>query len=269
VGLSIMNLIQYPGKITGGSIRLNDIDLLKLSEKEMEKIRWKEVAAIPQSAMNAMNPVYKIGDQIKEAIMWHTNAGSEDAEKMAKDLLYSVGIDEKRYSSYPHKLSGGMKQRAVIAMALSCNPKIIISDEATTGLDVLIQAQVLALLKKMQSKLNLSIIIISHDLLMVSSICDRIGIMYAGKLVEIASTEEIMRNPRHPYTKALFYSQISLDDIYKRCEPIPGFVPNLLLPPKQCRFFARCSSRMDICEHSEPDQVCMGGNHYVSCFMEG
>lgn len=269
IGLSLMNLVQFPGKVVDGSVKLEGKDLLKLNQKEMQKTRWKDIALIPQSAMNALNPVYKIGDQIKEAIMWHENISSSNAIEKTKQLLRSVGIDDKWYHSYPHKLSGGMKQRVIIAMALACDPKVIISDESTTGLDVLIQAQILGLLKDLQMKRGLSIILISHDLLMVTSICERIGIMYAGKLVELGTTEEVTKNPRHPYTKALLNSQILLEDHSKKCEPIPGFVPNLLSPPKQCRFYPRCKTPLDKCKHSEPKQIEINENHLVACFLEG
>ncbi|WP_432664539.1 ABC transporter ATP-binding protein [Wukongibacter baidiensis] len=269
VALSLLNVIQPPGKVVGGRVKIDDKDLIKLKEKEIMKIRWKDIALIPQSAMNALNPVYKIGKQIKEAILRHENISNKEAIEKTKQLLQSVGIDEKWYDSYPHKLSGGMKQRVIIAMALACDPKVIISDESTTGLDVLIQAQILGLLKNLQRDRGLSIILISHDLLMVTSICERIGIMYAGKLVEIGSTEEIMNNPRHPYTKALLNSQIQLEDYDKKCKPIPGFVPSLVSPPQQCRFYTRCDHCMEECRVSEPYYTEVSENHLVACFLEG
>ena len=230
-GYSILNEIQFPGKIVSGCVELDGVDIMKLSPEEHRKVLWKDIAMIPQSAMNALNPVYKIGHQIVEAILLHFPEMSKaDAEAKTRALLRQVGMDEKWFNAYPHKLSGGMKQRAIIAMALSCDPKVIISDESTTGLDVLIQAQILQLLKQLQKERQLTIIVISHDLHMVLSICDRIGVMYAGKLVELAESEEIARNQLHPYTRALFASKIDVEDFDRTVESIDGVVPKLINP---------------------------------------
>lgn len=266
---SIMNMIEYPGKIMSGDVKLSDINLLKISRSELRNILWKEISMIPQSAMNSLNPSYKIGSQILEVVKIHfpelsKNEGKEKVEK----LLVSVGIDPKWYNAYPHKLSGGMKQRVIIAMALACNPKVIISDESTTGLDVLIEAQIISLLKKLKDENGLGIIIISHDLHMVTSVCDRIGIMYAGNLVEIASTYEIQNNPRHPYTKALFSSQIDVGDFNKKVESIEGIVPKLINPEDRCRFYSRCTKKIKTCDGISPELVEISDGHEVACYLE-
>jgi len=268
-GFSIMRMISYPGEIKKGEVLFFGKDILNLKDKEFRQILWKDIAMIPQSSMNALNPSYKIGDQIIEAIMIHyPEISKKEAEKKAKELLKSVGIDEKWHNAYPHKLSGGMKQRVIIAMALSCEPKVIISDESTTGLDVLIQAQILALLKKLQKQRQLSIIVISHDLHMVTSICDKIAIMYAGNLVEIGTTQEIQKDARHPYTKALFNSQIGIDDLDRVVESIDGVVPKLINPENKCRFYNRCSIKTDKCQKTPPELRQVSDTHYIACYME-
>lgn len=268
-GFSMMRMIEYPGKIMNGEILYEGKDLLKMSDKDFRDILWKEIAMIPQSAMNALNPSYKVGDQIVEAITTHDHEiTKKDAIIKSKDLLKSVGLDEKWHSSYPHKLSGGMKQRVIIAMALACDPKIIISDESTTGLDVLIQAQILALLKKLQVDRKLTIVVISHDLNMVTSISDRIAIMYAGKLIELGTTEEIVKDPRHPYTIGLFKSQINLDNINKDVESIKGVVPKLINPEDKCRYYNRCSRKTKVCEQTTPKLIKVSETHYVACYLE-
>lgn len=268
-GFSIMNMVEYPGKIMNGEILYDGKDILKLDGKDLRDILWKEIAMIPQSAMNALNPSYKVGDQIAEAITIHNrNITKKDAISKSKNLLKCVGLDEKWHTAYPHKLSGGMKQRVIIAMALSCDPKLIISDESTTGLDVLIQAQILALLKKLQVERKLSMIVISHDLHMVSSISDRIAIMYAGKLIELGTTKEILNNARHPYTSALFKSQINLKDIYTTVESIEGVVPKLINPVDQCRFYNRCLRKTKLCEQITPTLNKISETHYVACYLE-
>lgn len=269
-GYSILNEIQFPGKIVSGCVELDGVDIMKLSPEEHRKVLWKDIAMIPQSAMNALNPVYKIGHQIVEAILLHFPEMSKaDAEAKTRALLRQVGMDEKWFNAYPHKLSGGMKQRAIIAMALSCDPKVIISDESTTGLDVLIQAQILQLLKQLQKERQLTIIVISHDLHMVLSICDRIGVMYAGKLVELAESEEIARNQLHPYTRALFASKIDVEDFDRTVESIDGVVPKLINPEDRCRFYNRCTARDGCCQGPSPAMQEVSPGHFVSCYKRG
>jgi len=268
-GYSIMRMISHPGKIMGGEVHLDGKDIYLLKEGELRKVLWNDIAMIPQSAMNALNPCYRIGDQIMEAINTHYPDMPKvlQREKVIR-LLESVGLDEKWFSAYPHTLSGGMKQRAVIAMALSCDPKVIISDESTTGLDVLVEAQVLAILRDLKDKKGIGIIIISHDLRMITAICDRIGVMYAGNLVEIGMTDEIQTNARHPYTKALFSSQIDVNDFSKRVDSIDGVVPKLINPVNQCRFFTRCKEKIDICSNEPPGLTKISDTHSVACYKE-
>ncbi len=269
VAQSILRLIEYPGKVVSGSAKLNGIDLLKATEAELYKLRWKEISVIPQSAMNALNPIYTVGDQIIEAIMLHENITKSEAILRTKKMLELVGIDGERWKSYPHEFSGGMKQRVAIAMALACNPKLVISDESTTGLDVLTQAQVIALIKDLQKKMNTSVIIISHDLPMVTAICDKIAIMYAGNIVEWATTEEIIKNPKHPYSQALLKATPDLAEPDREVVSIPGSVPNLVKFPKSCRFHTRCPHAFERCLQESPDLVEVKPGHYSACFLEG
>ncbi|MEH7226184.1 ABC transporter ATP-binding protein [Bacillus sp. JJ1566] len=269
VAQSILRLIEYPGKVVSGSAKLNGIDLLKATESELYKLRWKEISVIPQSAMNALNPIYTVGDQIIEAIMLHEDIKKSEAILRAKKMLELVGIDGDRWKSYPHEFSGGMKQRVAIAMALACNPKLVISDESTTGLDVLTQAQVIALIKDLQRKLNTSVIIISHDLPMVTAICDKIAIMYAGNIVEWATTEEIIKNPIHPYSQALLKATPDLAEPDREVVSIPGSVPNLINFSKSCRFHTRCPHAFERCLKESPDLVEVKPGHYSACFLEG
>jgi peptide/nickel transport system ATP-binding protein len=269
VAQSILRLIEYPGKVVAGSVQLNGKNLLKASDSELTSLRWREISVIPQSAMNALNPVYTIGDQIIEAILLHEKVGKSEAIERTKNLLELVGIAGDRWKSYPHEFSGGMKQRVAIAMALACNPKLVISDESTTGLDVLTQAQVIALIKNLQKKMNLSVILISHDLPMVTAICDKIAIMYAGKLVEWATTEEVLKNPRHPYSKALLNATPDLSNPEREVISIPGSVPNLVNIPACCRFHTRCPYTFDRCRKETPEFKEVNPGHFTACFLEG
>lgn len=268
VAQSILRLVEYPGKIVAGRVLLDGKDLIQASDMELEELRWKEISVIPQSAMNALNPVYTIGEQIMESIIIHENVSKEEALERTCDLLELVGIDRDRWKSYPHEFSGGMKQRVAIAMALSCNPKLVISDESTTGLDVLTQAQVIALIKRLQQELDLSVILISHDLPMVTAICDSIAIMYAGKIIEWASTEDILTDARHPYSKGLLNATPDLAHPDKEIISIPGSVPNLVHPPEGCRYNPRCPYAMDRCKREVPELKEVKPNHYTACFLE-
>ncbi|MDX5474300.1 MAG: ABC transporter ATP-binding protein [Bacillaceae bacterium] len=268
VAQSILRLIEYPGKVVSGRAILDGKDLISATDLELEDRRWKEISVIPQSAMNALNPVYTVGDQIIESILLHVKISRKEALKRTKDLLELVGIDGERWKSYPHEFSGGMKQRVAIAMALSCNPKLVISDESTTGLDVLTQAQVIALIKKLQRTLDLSVILISHDLPMVTAICDRIAIMYAGKIIEWSSTKDILEDPRHPYSKGLMNATPDLAHPDKQVISIPGSVPNLINPPQGCRFHPRCPHAMDRCKQEVPVLKEVKKGHYAACFLE-
>ncbi|KML42973.1 MULTISPECIES: ABC transporter ATP-binding protein [Cytobacillus] len=268
VAQSILRLIEYPGKVVSGSVFLNGKDLLKASEKELYSLRWKEISVIPQSAMNALNPIFTVGDQIMESILLHEDVNRTEALERTKTLLELVGIDGDRWKSYPHEFSGGMKQRVAIAMALACNPKLVISDESTTGLDVLTQAQVIALIKNLQKKMNLAVILISHDLPMVTAICEKIAIMYAGKIVEWAATDNILNNARHPYSRALLNATPDLSEPEKEVVSIPGSVPNLVNFPNSCRFHTRCPYAFDKCRQESPDLKEVSPGHYIACFLE-
>lgn len=268
VAQSILRLIEFPGKVVAGSVHLNGRDLLKASDSELNSLRWKDLSVIPQSAMNALNPVYTIGDQIMEAILLHERVSKREALARTKTLLELVGIDGDRWKSYPHEFSGGMKQRVAIAMSLACSPKLVISDESTTGLDVLTQAQVIALIKNLQRKMDLSVILISHDLPMVTAICDKIAIMYAGKIVELASTEDILNDTRHPYSKALLQATPDLSDPDREVISIPGSVPNLVNIPQCCRFHTRCAFAFDRCRKETPEFREVKNGHFSACFLE-
>ncbi|MDN4595477.1 ABC transporter ATP-binding protein [Polycladomyces subterraneus] len=269
---TIMRLIPNPpGRIKQGEILFDGKDLTKLSEREMEKIRGAEIAMIFQDPMTSLNPTMTVGRQITEGLMKHQKMSKEEAKKKAVEMLRLVGIPspESRVNQYPHQFSGGMRQRAMIAIALSCAPKILIADEPTTALDVTIQAQIMELMKELQEKLNTSIILITHDLGVVADVADRVVVMYAGKVVETGTVEEIFYRPRHPYTWGLMASMPRLDQKKEQeLLPIPGSPPNLIAPPKGCPFAARCKHVMKICQERMPDVTNISSNHQVSCWLE-
>jgi len=253
VAYTLLRLLPSNAKIIRGSVVLDGIDLYSLSEEEMrEQVRWKRISLVPQGAMNSLTPVYKVGEQISEAILTHENVTKEEAADRAARLISLVGIDPLRADDYPHEFSGGMKQRAMTAMALACQPDLVIADEPTTALDVIIQAQVHRLLKDLQGQLKLSLILISHDLSVVSEICDRVAIMYAGKIVEFGKTSEIFADPLHPYTVGLLGAFPNIDGKRRRLSSISGFPPDLLEPPPACRFHPRCPISRPICTQKEP-----------------
>ncbi len=268
VAHSILRLIEYPGKVVSGSVHLNGKDMLTASDIELYSLRWKEISVIPQSAMNALNPVLTIGEQIMESILLHENVNKKEALSRTKSLLELVGIHGNRWRSYPHEFSGGMKQRVVIAMALACNPKLVILDEATTGLDVLTQAQVIELIIKLQKKLNLAVILISHDLPLVSAICDRLVIMYSGRVVEYGKTAEVIKHAKHPYSKALINTITDLEKVKRKVIPIPGSAPNLISLPNCCRYHTRCLDAFDRCRQENPEVIEVIPGHFAACFLE-
>ncbi len=253
VALSLLKILPSGGKIRRGKIIFQGQDLVPLSESEMRKIRWKGISIVFQGAMNALNPVYKIGDQIAEAITVHEEgvANSDVKERVAK-LLETVGIEPSRADNYPHEFSGGMRQRALIAMALAANPSMLIGDEPGTALDVIVQAQALKLLRDLKDRLGLSMILISHDLSIIAETCEKVAIMYAGKIVEYGNVNSIFKNPLHPYTQGLIKAFPSIKGERVRLTSIPGQPPNLLKPPPACRFNPRCPYVMDICKREEP-----------------
>jgi oligopeptide/dipeptide ABC transporter ATP-binding protein len=267
-GFSILGLLSPPGKVTGGKVFLGETELTSLAEREMQKIRGSKIAMIFQEPMTALNPVVRVGDQIVEQIRAHEpDVSKAEARKRAIDLFELVGIPapRQRIDDYPHQLSGGMRQRAMISMALSCNPSLLIADEPTTALDVTIQAQILDLLKNLQDRFGMSIQFITHDLGVISEIADRVIVMYAGKIVEEADRETIFENPKHPYTVGLFQSIPRIDETKTRLNAIPGSVPSLLELPKGCRYQNRCPRAIDTCKLTEPPLSGLTGDHQLAC----
>jgi len=265
--LSVMRLIEQPGEITEGSIWLNDKDLLKLSEEEMDRIRGKHISMIFQEPIAALNPVFKVGFQVAEAIAHSQGITIKDAYPQVREALEMVGLDWQRtIDLYAHELSGGMAQRVMIAMALAVKPKLLIADEPTSALDVTIQAQILELLDKLVTVSQSAVVLITHDLGIASEFCDRVAVMYAGNVVEIATSEEIFSQPLHPYTKGLIDS-IPVVGRSKELAGIPGVVPDLVDPPSGCRFHPRCKEVFDKCHTELPSLSQVKPNHYVACHL--
>jgi peptide/nickel transport system ATP-binding protein len=269
VALSLLRILPPGGIIRKGKILFQGQDLVPLSEPEMRKIRWKGISIVFQGAMNAMNPVYKVGDQISEAIKVHEEgvSRSELKERVAK-LLETVGIEPSRADNYPHEFSGGMRQRALIAMALAASPTMLIGDEPGTALDVIVAAQTLKLLRDLKDRLGLSMILISHDLSIIAETCEKVAIMYAGKIVEYGDAVSIFKNPMHPYTQGLIKAFPSIKGEKVRLTSIPGSPPDLLHPPPACRFNPRCPYVMDVCKKEEPLlEEQSDKNHLVACHL--
>lgn len=269
--LSVMRLLQFPGKLTGGEVFFDGEDLTKKTDKEMQAIRGNEISMIFQDPMTSLNPVFTIGNQIMEAIIKHQKLSKEQARQKAIEMLKLVGIPspEKRIDQYPHEFSGGMRQRAMIAMALSCEPKLLIADEPTTALDVTIQAQILELMKDLKDRLNTSIILITHDLGVVADVCTRIIVMYGGLIMEEGTTEEIFYKPQHPYTLGLMRSipKMSDKENKERLIPIDGTPPDLLKPPAGCPFAPRCDHAMKICMTQMPEYTKSSDTHRAACWL--
>ncbi len=266
--LSILRLLPSNGEIKGGKILFDGMDIVTLDEETLRKeIRWKRISIVFQGAMNALNPVFTIGDQIMEAILAHEDVTKAKALARTKKLLELVGLSPMLVKRYPHELSGGMKQRVMIAMALACNPDLVIADEPTTALDVIVQAQILNLLKDLRKRLNLSIILISHDLSIIAELCDRVAIMYAGKIVETGTVYQIFKNPKHPYTRGLIQSFPNIRAPKSEFKSIPGAPPNLLHPPPGCRFHPRCPYTKQVCKEEEPEMVEVEPGHFVACHL--
>lgn len=269
--LALLRLVPNPpGKIVGGSIFLEGEELLKYKESEMRKLRGNKIAMIFQDPMTSLNPVLPVGDQIAEVIKFHNKGISlADANKRAAAMLETVGIEAGRMGEYPHQFSGGMKQRVVIAIALACNPDILIADEPTTALDVTIQAQVLSLMKKLKKERGTSMIMITHDLGVVAEVCDKVAIMYAGEIVEYGTLDQVYRRPVHPYTKGLFASIPDLHKHVRRLTPIKGLMPDPSNLPEGCTFCPRCPAAMERCSKEAPQYVEVESGHMVKCFCCG
>lgn len=268
---SVLRLIPTPpGKILEGSeIRFDGKDILALPESEMRKIRGNDISMIFQEPMTSLNPVFRIGDQISEVLILHQGMTKAQSREKSIEMLRLVGIPrpEKVVDDYPHSLSGGMRQRAMIAMAMACNPKLLIADEPTTALDVTIQAQILELMNKLKNETNASIMLITHNLGVVAETCQRIIVMYAGKVVEEGDVYSIFEDPKHPYTIGLLNSIPSVENRQEKLESIPGVVPNPLNMPKGCRFEPRCGRAMKICKEKEPELSVLGEERTVRCFL--
>lgn len=262
--------IAVCGRIVGGQILYKGVDIAMLDEEEMrENYRWKEISIVFQGAMNALNPVYKVSDQITEAITLHEpEVSKKEAYERGSKLFELVGIDPSRIDHYPHEFSGGMRQRAMIAMALASNPSILIADEPATALDVIVAAQVLKLLRELKSRLNLGMILITHDLSIIAELCENCAVMYAGKIAEHGDVVTIFKEPLHPYTQGLIGAFPSISARERmRMVSIPGTPPNLLNPPTGCRFHPRCKYAKGVCKEKDPQYAELGKGHFVSCHM--
>ncbi len=271
--LSVMRLVSLPGKVLEGEILLDGVDLLKLSEEEMMKVRGNRISMIFQQPQTALNPVFRVGEQIAEVLSIHQDFGKEAGQKRAVELLKMVGIPEpeRRAQAFPHELSGGMAQRVMIAMGLACVPELLIADEPTTALDVTIQAQILDLMLDMREKMGTSVLLITHDLGVIAEMAERVAVMYAGEIVEQAEVTELFDYPLHPYTQGLIGSIPVLGKIKERLDVIPGSVPNLVDPPPGCRFAPRCMARvkhgLNICTQADPDLTEVRPGHFVRCWL--
>lgn len=266
--LAIIRLIKPPGRIVAGSIRFDRRELVSLSDDEMRLLRGKQIAMVRQEAQNALNPVMTIGRQIVEGIFQHEQVSKEAAWARARKQLDLVGINGARVKAYPHEFSGGMKQRAMVAIATACNPRFLILDEPTTGLDVIVQRQLLALINDLKNELSLTSVLISHDLSVVAETCDKVAVMYAGKIVEQGNVVSMYQNPLHPYSRALIGAFPSLKGEKKTLRSIPGAPPRLIAPPAGCLFEPRCEHAMDVCQTVDPEVLEKDG-HLVACHLIG
>ena len=265
IAIALLKLLPDNGRLISGRVMLDGVDLVQLSDTQMQRIRWKKISIVFQAAMNSLDPVYKVGDQIIEAIEIHLDLSRAEARQKVEDLFELVGLDPGFINRYPHEYSGGMKQRAVIAMALSCDPDIIIADEPTTALDVIVQDRILREIREIQKRMNMSMIYISHDMAVIAEVSDTVGVMYAGKLVEVGETVEIFQRPIHPYTQALMSAFPSVTGEKHELTTLPGEPPNLIDPPKGCRFNPRCQYATSICREEEPPIV-RRGEHWAACW---
>jgi peptide/nickel transport system ATP-binding protein len=270
LGLSLIRLVPLPGRIVKGRVWLEGKDILKLREDEIRKIRGRKISFVFQDPMTSLNPVKKIGEHFAELIQTHEpNVSREEALKGAEKLLKDVGIQPERIDDYPHQLSGGMRQRVMIALAIALNPYVVVADEPTTALDVIVQAKILDLLKDVQNIYDMALIFITHDLSIAIERCDKILVMYAGQMVEYSNIKDICKNPQHPYTQGLLRSIPNIELVEQKLEAIPGSPPDLLNPPKGCRFWPRCFYSMEKCRKIEPQLIETETDHFVRCFLYG
>lgn len=269
--LSILRILPSNGQIVGGKMLFRGTDLVSIKDAQMRQVRWKGISIVFQGAMNALNPLFKVGDQIVEAITTNEpKVRRKEAYERTGKLLELVGVQPSRARDYPHEFSGGMRQRALIAMSLACNPDLLIADEPGTALDVIVQAQVLSLMSELKAKLNLSMILITHDLSIIAELCERAAIMYAGKIVEQGDVTRIFKEPLHPYTQGLAGAFPSIKEARRRMVSIHGSPPDLLEPPSGCRFHPRCSKARQVCKEKEPNTTRIGKeDHYVACHLFG
>lgn len=270
LGLSIMRLVPYPGIIAKGHIRIDETDILKLREHDMRLVRGRKVGYIFQDPMTSLNPVKKIGAHFVELMRTHEPSMSQkNAFGQAKNILKNLGILPERINDYPHQFSGGMRQRIMIGLAIALNPSLVIADEPTTALDVIVQEKILDLLVSLKKAYGMALILISHDLSIILERCDRIIVMYAGQMAEYTTSDELHRAPKHPYTQGLLQSIPNIELTNQKLSAIPGSPPNMLNPPKGCPFWPRCSYVMDICRAKEPPLISAEPNHQVRCFLYG
>jgi peptide/nickel transport system ATP-binding protein len=267
IALALLRLLPDNASIKGGQIYLNEVELVGLSEEQMRKTRWSRISMIFQAAMNALNPVYRVGDQIIEAMENHGQVETnEGARQHVAELFKMVGLDPKLMDQYPHEYSGGMRQRAIAAMAMSCSPDLIIADEPTTALDVIIQDSVLRELTDLQKKLGMSMIYISHDIAVIAEVTERVMVMYAGYLAEYGTVKEVFKHPLHPYTHGLMSAIPSIAGPKRELTTLPGEPPDLINPPSGCRFHPRCPFATDICNEQVPEYKDHGGEHFAACW---
>jgi len=268
IALSIMRLLPPNGQVTAGKAFFEGVDILRIEEERFRReFRWKRMSMIFQGAMNALNPVFRVGDQIVQAILTHEDISKESAWERVENLFSLVGINSNRARDYPHEFSGGMKQRAMIAMALACKPEFVVADEPVTALDVIVQAQILELMRNLREKLGLSMIMITHDLSVIADTCNKAAIMYAGKIVEQADIIKLFKYPEHPYSQGLLANYPSIKGEKKKFKPITGRPPQLISPPTGCRFHPRCPYAEEICRKEVPELIEIERGHYVACHM--
>lgn len=268
IAMTILKLLPKNARILEGQIRFDGVDLVPLSEDQMRRYRWNHISMVFQAAMNSLNPVYTVGDQILEAIQHHMPMKERVARERIADLYSLVGLDPDVMDQYPHEYSGGMKQRAVIAMALSCDPSIIIADEPTTALDVIVQDRILKQIDKIREELSMGMIYISHDIAVIAEVSDRIGVMYAGKMMEFADTHTIFKSPVHPYTYALMSTFPSVKGDKRELVELPGEPPNLIEPPLGCRFHPRCPRATAVCQEQDPVFTEVANEHFCACWNQ-